>query len=287
MKYEGYPPPSHEVEAREFDGTFDVKPQVYGTYANNKDYPPRYSDVQRGGDYPPGVDYRDHPDHPRYQPPPSRMEREGYRPPPPGRDYYARDGYREQEYRRDYPAPPRDAPASERDYDYGHPKHPSPPRDAPMSERDYDYGPPKPQPPMPYDQREYERGHPPPSAPHSSIPRSERIYDLPPHERDYAHPPPPQQYRSHSPPPHVASGYERPARDREGTTTLRACTYIYEVLHCTQFKWKRHMFTCTCVQYLCMYMYTVHATVILVIVNYRVCPILRYPSCWSRDPPRY
>ena len=107
-----YHQPSHEMAAREFDGTFDVKPQVYGTYGNENDYPPPQHardnrDSQR--DYQ-GVDYRDHPDaRARYQPP-ERLERQGYRPPPPrDRDYYPPPQRNEHEhggYRRDYPPPP-------------------------------------------------------------------------------------------------------------------------------------------------------------------------------------
>ena len=100
---EDFPPPLQEMEAREFDGTFDVKPQVYGTYDNQDDYPqsrPRESQQ----DYQP--DYRDNPEHSRYHPPP--------------RDYYPREDFpREdygQDYRREYP--PRDPPLSERAYDY-------------------------------------------------------------------------------------------------------------------------------------------------------------------------
>lgn len=179
-----YHPPSQEMAAREFDGTFDVKPQVYGTYGNENDYPPpqhaRDQDSQR--DYAP-IDYRDHPDpRVRYQHP-SRIEREGYRPPP--RDYHPPGDDREQGYRRDYP-PRREPPPPERGYDYRQAPPHAPPYDR---ERD----------------RDYDRG-PPPA-------RSERMYEPPPHERDY---PPPSHYRGRSPPPPVGGGYERQTREREG-----------------------------------------------------------------------
>ena len=192
-----YHQPSHEMAAREFDGTFDVKPQVYGTYGNENDYPPPQHardnrDSQR--DYQ-GVDYRDHPDtRARYQPP-ERLERQGYRPPPPrDRDYYPppqRDEHEHGGYRRDYPPPPprREPPPPERGYDY---RQPPPPRAPPYDrehECDYDRGP-------PLARSERERMYEPP----------------PPHERGY---PPPSHYRSRSPPP-VGAGYEHQAREREG-----------------------------------------------------------------------
>lgn len=193
---EDYPPPSDEVQAREFDGTYDVKPQVYGTYANESDYPPPQHASEGQQDYPP-ADYREHPDHVRYQhppPPPPRIERDGYcdRPPPAApRDYYprGREGY-ERDYRRDYP-PPRDTPPPERGYDYGHHRMVPPP------------GP-------------YDRGSSPPP-----IPRSERIYDRPPHDRDYPPHAPPPHFRGRSPPPPLApapmsGAYEHPVREREG-----------------------------------------------------------------------
>ena len=177
------------MAAREFDGTFDVKPQVYGTYGNESDYPPPQPARERDGqrDYQ-AVDYRDHPDYrARYQPP-ARVEREGgYRPPPRDRDYFP-PPHEEHEhgYRRDYP-PRREPPPPERGYDYRQP----PPR-APPYDRERD--------------RDYDRGPPPPPA------RSERMYEPPPHEREY---PPPLHYRGRSPPP-MGVGYEHQTREREG-----------------------------------------------------------------------
>ena len=189
---------SHEMAAREFDGTFDVKPQVYGTYGNDGDYPPpppsqhtaRDRDSQR--EYQ-AIDYRNHPDvRARYQPPASLEKEGGYRQPPRDRDYYPppRGEEYERDYRRDVP-PHRELPPPERGYDY---RQPPPQSRAPAAydrERDSDY----------------DRGLPPPTA------RSERMYELPPpHERDY---PPPSHYRGRSPPP-MGAGYEHQAREREG-----------------------------------------------------------------------
>ncbi len=143
--------------AREFDGTFNVKPQVYGTYAASQeqyeaDYRgPQEEGRERGGEY----RYRD------YEYPPAAREHERERPPGYDYDYPPRPppGTRDYPYppSRERPLPPPRRPVSPSEMafesrDYGHGSRPA--YEGP--DRDYKGGPPPPP------ESRYERGYPPP-----------------------------------------------------------------------------------------------------------------------------
>lgn len=185
--------------AREFDGTFNVKPQVYGTYAaQREEYDHSEGDYREADrDYRGPREDGGRGEYPRYR---------DYEYPPPDAHEHERD--RPQGYGYDYP--PRPPPGS-RDYPPFPPgrERPLPPTRAPGSptrmdfeSRDYGHSRPRPE----Y-QGQFREGLP---HPHEGAR----------YERGYPHPPPPEPFRgpsmaSHAHPPMEDDRYYGPTREKE------------------------------------------------------------------------
>ena len=110
---------SESPPAREFDGTFDVKPRVYGTYTNQDEFAERKGEEYRG-------EYRGEGE--RY------YEYEGY---PPRQSSYEQEREKYQDYSYHRGPPPR----PDRDYPPYPPAEES--RPAPRDPPDYPYPPPE------------------------------------------------------------------------------------------------------------------------------------------------
>ena len=131
--------------AREFDGTYNVKPQVYSTYSNE-------DDRRQGGDH--CNDYRDNPQYSNY--PQSRSEA----------DYPPRSAHQSQPPTQDYSYP--SSLQGDRERRFGGPDS----RYDPEMEREYD----RQRMPAQYDQRGYERGYEHESGQHPLPPPPARDY---------------------------------------------------------------------------------------------------------------
>ena len=148
---------SESPPAREFDGTFDVKPRVYGTYTNQDEFSERKGEY-RGEYRGEGERYYEYEGYPPRQSS-YEQEREKYRdydyhrggPPRDDRDYPPyppAEGTRPSRGDRDYPYPPEHDRQSGRrfeSHDYGHVRQPHyddrpPPLREARPERDYPPG---------------------------------------------------------------------------------------------------------------------------------------------------
>ena len=175
--------------AREFDGTYNIQPQVYGTYAaeqygRDRDDPP---ETYTHGEGPP-----------RY----SKFDYDDREPRGPYRGYPPPDtGDREGDYR--YPRPERGrAPP---DPDLGGRDYPPFPGGLPREEGNWKRGQLSPPPPMP--PHDYPHGRPPYGDPERSLPPPVRARPPPPdHPDDYRGPPPPSDPYYHRPPPEPRRG---------------------------------------------------------------------------------
>ena len=183
--------------AREFDGTYNIQPQVYGTYASeqygkDRDDPP---DPYKRGEGPPRYSKFDYAPHDDDREP--RGPYRGYPPPD--------VGDREGDYR--YPRPERGrAPP---DPDVGGRDYPPFPGGLPREEGDWKRGQLSPPPPMP--PHDYPHGRPPYGDPERSLPPPVRARPPPPdhapdHPSDYRGPPPPSDPYYHRPPPEPRRG---------------------------------------------------------------------------------
>ena len=186
--------------AREFDGTFNVKPQVYGTYSHPDQYD-RGGEGEEQDEYREG-EYRDR-RYPGYEYPPHAPHNKRERP--------------AHEY--DFPPSQRPPPHAPRDYHYPpEPEHnrsspPSSSGDIPFVSHDYGHGEGE---RHRYDDSGYEDVRPP----HD---RESRF------ERDY--PPPPERFRG--PPPPRESDREKPnQRDRPSVSAqMESIDYSHGGLH--------------------------------------------------------
>ena len=209
--------------AREFDGTYNIQPQVYGTYAaeqygNDRDNPsdPYKHSEGRTDPYKHSEGLADPYKHGEGRTDPYKHG-EG-----PTRyskyDYVPRD--EDQEPRAPYRGyPPQDVGGREGDHRYPRPLGGRPPPDpevggrdyppypggVPREEGDWKRGQPSPPPPMP--PRDYPHGRPPYGDSERSFPPPVRARPPPPdHPDDYRGPPPPSDPYYHRPPPEPRRG---------------------------------------------------------------------------------
>ena len=180
--------------AREFDGTYNVQPQVYGTYASEQygrdiDDPEHHDMYMRGEGPPRGTryskfDYDPHDD--------GREPHDSYGRYPP-RD----EGGREGEHW--YPRPPGRPPPDSRE-GYGRPNFPPYPGPGGRAREEEEWRRAQRSPPR-VPPREFPRGRPPYEEPEPPIPPAVRARPPPIHPDDYRGPPPAQEDPYYHPPP--------------------------------------------------------------------------------------